>query len=73
MLTLLCECSKKHCLDTVDVEPAAYEQVRLNPLLFFLVPGHEDVEVERLVEQTPRYVVVEKVGPAAEAVRERNW
>jgi hypothetical protein len=73
MLTLLCECSKKHCLETVDVEPAAYKQVRLNPLLFFLVPGHEDPEVERLVEQTPKYVVVEKVGHAAEAVREKNW
>jgi hypothetical protein len=39
MLTLLCECSKKHCLATLDVEPAAYQRVRSNPLLFFLVPG----------------------------------
>ena len=73
MLTLVCECSKKHCLHTVEVDTAAYKQVRLNPLLFFLVPGHEDLEVERLVEQTSKYVVVEKVGLAADAVRERDW
>jgi hypothetical protein len=73
VLTLLCECSKKHCLDTLDVEPAAYQRVRSNPLLFFLVPGHEDLEVERVVEQTPQYLVVEKLGRTAAAVREKNW
>jgi hypothetical protein len=73
MLTLLCECSKKHCLDTLEVEPAVYQRVRSNQLLFFLAPGHEDREVERVVEQTPQYLVVEKLGRTAEAVREKNW
>jgi hypothetical protein len=73
LLTLLCECSKKHCLSTLKVEPAAYQRVRSNPLLFFLALGHEDREVERVVEQTPEYLVVEKLGRTAEAVRERNW
>jgi hypothetical protein len=69
---LLCECSKKHCLDTLEVKPAVYQRVRSHPLLFFVVPGHEDVEVERVVEQTRAFLVVEKVGRAAEAVRERS-
>jgi hypothetical protein len=73
MLTLLCECSQKHCLHTLDVEPAVYQRVRLNPLLFLLVPGHEDPEVERVIERTPQFLVVEKVGRTAEAVRERDW
>jgi hypothetical protein len=68
---ILCECSKKHCLDGLEVDPAVYQRVRSNPLLFFLVPGHEDPEVERVVERTERFLVVEKVGRAAEAVRER--
>jgi hypothetical protein len=70
MLAILCECGKKHCLDGVEVEPAAYQQVRSNPLLFFVVHGHEDPEVERVVQRTERYLVVEKTGRAAEAVRE---
>jgi hypothetical protein len=69
---ILCECSKKHCLDTLEVEPEVYQRVRSNPLLFFLVPGHEDPEVERVVERAPQFLVVEKTGQAADAVRERN-
>jgi hypothetical protein len=71
-LTILCECSKKHCLDTLDVEPAVYQRVRSRPLLFFVVPGHEDLEVERVVEQTRTFLVVEKVGRAAEVIREKT-
>jgi len=71
-LQLLCECSKKHCLDAFEVEPTTYERVRSNPLLFFVVPGHEDPEVEKIVERTSAFLVVEKLGRAAEAVRERS-
>ena len=71
-LAILCECSKKHCLDTLEVEPAVYQRVRANPLLFFVVPGHEDLEVERVVEQTRTFLVVEKIGRAAEAVHEES-
>ena len=66
---LICECAKKHCLEGFEVEPAVYQRVRMNPLLFFVVPGHEDTGVERVVEETPRFLVVEKVGRAAEFVR----
>jgi hypothetical protein len=67
---VLCECGKKRCLDTLEVEPAVYQRVRSNPLLFFVVPGHEDPDVERVVEQTPAFLVVEKTGRAARVVRE---
>lgn len=70
--SILCECSKKYCVDVFEVEPAAYQRVRSNPLLFFIVPGHEDPEVERVVERTPEYLVVEKTGRAAGVVRERT-
>lgn len=71
-LAILCECSKKHCLEGFEVDPAVYQRVRQNPLLFFLVPGHEDPEVERVVERSPGFLVVEKVGRAAQAVRDRR-
>lgn len=70
-LAMLCECSKKHCLDGFEVEPAVYQRVRSNPVLFFVVPGHEDREVERIVERSERFLVVEKLGRAAEVVRDK--
>jgi hypothetical protein len=71
-LAILCECSKKHCLAGFEVEAADYQRVRSNPLLFFVVPGHEDLDVERVVEQSRSFLVVEKIGRAAEAVRDMN-
>jgi 5-bromo-4-chloroindolyl phosphate hydrolysis protein len=68
--SMVCECGKKHCLDGFDVEAAVYKRVRANPLLFFVVPGHEDSHVENVIERTPKYLVVEKVGRAAEVVRD---
>lgn len=67
---MVCECGKKHCLEGFEVEPAVYQRVRANPLLFFVVPGHEDEGVEKVVDRTSRYLVVEKVGRAAEVVRD---
>jgi len=71
-IAILCECSKKHCLDGFEVDSAVYQRVRSNPLLFFVAPGHEDLEVERVVEETRAFLVVEKVGRAAEAVRDMS-
>ena len=33
---------------------------------FFVLPGHEDTSVESVVERSERYVVVQKIGDAAE-------
>jgi hypothetical protein len=69
---MVCECGKKHCLDGFEVEPAVYQRVRMNQLLFFVVPGHEDSQVEKVLERTPQYLVVEKVGRAAEVVSDES-
>lgn len=69
--SMVCECGKKHCLDGFDVEPDVYERVRANSLLFFVVPGHEDSQVEKVIERAPQYLVVEKIGRAAEVVSDR--
>ena len=69
---MVCECGKKHCLEGFEVEPAVYQRARANPLLFFVVPGHEDSQIEEVVERTPQYLVVQKVGRAAEVVRDKT-
>ena len=66
---IVCECSHGDCLAGVEVEPDAYRTVRSHPLRFFLSPGHEQPDIEQVVERTAGYIVVEKTGIAADAVR----
>jgi hypothetical protein len=62
----LCECSREACKEPVSISIDEYETVRRAATRFFVLPGHEDTSVERVVERSERYVVVEKIGEAAE-------
>jgi hypothetical protein len=59
-----CECGQASCLDTIELAPPLYEQVAQERYRFIVVPGHEDVEIERIVERGPNHLVVEKTGEA---------
>ncbi len=61
-----CECAQLGCTDVVELSVHAYERVRANPRRFVVQPGHEQPGVEIVVEVQPGYVVVEKLGEAAE-------
>ena len=60
LLPLVCECAQTGCSAAMGVEGAVFERVRENPLRFLVVPGHEQLDVESVVERHPRYLVVEK-------------
>jgi hypothetical protein len=62
----LCECSREECKEPVSISIDEYETVRRAPTRFFVIPGHEDESVERVIERSDRYVVVEKFGEAAD-------
>jgi hypothetical protein len=68
----LCECGDASCAERVPVTLAAYEELRSSPLRFVVVPGHEIVEVERVIETHAAYTVIEKTGESAEIARERD-
>ena len=62
----LCECGEDGgCGQRVRVPIEVYERVRGQDDRFLVRPGHETPELERAVEWTDDYVVVDKV-PAAE-------
>jgi hypothetical protein len=67
---LLCECGDLGCSEVVELTPADYEAVRAEGDLFFLVPGHEDLAVDRAVRRTDRLLIVEKVGEGGEVARD---
>lgn len=53
--------------------PQAYEELRGDPTLFAIVPGHEQPDVEDVVERHDGYHVVRKRGGApAQVARETD-
>ena len=70
-----CECARLDCNLLIEVTPRRYEQVRAHPRRFIVAPGHEQPEVETIVETAPGYLVVEKdegAGAVAEATDPRT-
>ena len=63
-----CECSRASCLETIELTPARYEAIVRERYHFVVVPGHEQPEIERVVEADPRFLVVQKVGEAQEQI-----
>jgi hypothetical protein len=68
----LCECSDASCTATVAIRLDEYEAVRQHPTRFVVLAGHEDETIERVVDRTDRFLVVEKTGEGADVARERD-
>ena len=66
----LCECSNADCTQHLAIEPDDYARVREQPRQFFVVPGHEDPQLERVVETHRDYLVVEKTGIAGQVAEQ---
>jgi 5-bromo-4-chloroindolyl phosphate hydrolysis protein len=65
---IACECADLACIETLLISPAEYEAVRAEPRRFTVRPGHVYPEVETVIEEADSYVVVEKLGSAADVV-----
>lgn len=57
----LCECADLGCMQPVGLTRAEYRAVRMHPRRFLVAPGHLDAEVDRVVEQTGSFAIVEKI------------
>jgi hypothetical protein len=66
-IEILCECGYDSCTERIRLSEAEYGRLRLIPTHFAVVSGHEIPGVERVVEENPRFVVVEKFGESAAA------
>ena len=62
----VCECANPECTQRLSIDAETYRRVREEPRWFLLVPGHEDPEIERVVESRPDYLIVEKTGAAGD-------
>lgn len=64
----VCECSSLECFERFELTLAEYGPVRDRPQRFIVISGHEQPEVEDVVERHGEVVIVEKRGAAADAV-----
>lgn len=67
----VCECGNASCREGVAVPLSDYRAVRLNPRRFAVVPGHEIVDLEDVVERHENYLVIEKPADVAHIIEHR--
>jgi hypothetical protein len=72
LVSFVCECSREGCFERVELTLEEYAAVRTTPRRFFVVPGHEDTNYERVVDDAGRYLVVEKIGEAGDVAAETD-
>jgi hypothetical protein len=70
-LAFVCECADETCVERIHLTTEQYDAVRAIPARFVVVPGHEATPlVERVIYRSEQFVIVRKVGIAADTVRE---
>ena len=67
-----CECARLGCNELLELSVRDYERVRANPRRFMVIPGHERLDVEMVVERRAGYLVVEKAAEAGEIAAEKD-
>jgi len=60
LLDFHCECGRPGCDQFVHIRASDYQRVRSDNDRFVLVPGHENAQIERVLERSPSFVVVDK-------------
>ena len=66
----LCECSDTSCIAIVELTQDEYERVRSRPTVFVVVPGHQQPEIEKVIEENEGFLLVEKVVAVEEVIDE---
>ena len=69
---MLCECGKPDCEHVVPMTLDEYEEVRANPRRFAVAPDHHQGQIEQVVEDEGRFLIVEKRPGTPAAVAEEE-
>jgi hypothetical protein len=68
----ICECADTHCTLRIPASLHEYDAVRSNPRTFIVSPSHVHPEVERVLNQNDRYMIVEKIDRAGQIAETLN-
>jgi hypothetical protein len=70
-MAVICECGKLECSEQIELDIPTYEHVRADPTHFVVLPGHELLDVETVIERHDAFNIVRKdPGGPAEVARE---
>jgi hypothetical protein len=69
-INLVCECWTPSCAGTIRCRLEEFERLDRTGNMFIVLPGHEDLRVEDVVDASNGYVVVRKRDVAARIVEE---
>jgi hypothetical protein len=61
-IAFVCECAMPDCGSPIELARGEYEAIRRSPTHFFVLTDHVFPEVENIIDERGRYVVVEKFG-----------
>lgn len=64
-----CECADLGCVEHIEMSLDEYEAIRGDPNQFLVLPGHVFPDVERVVSEDERFLVVAKIGQGARIAR----
>lgn len=70
--TFACECADPSCVEPMNLSLAEYEALRADPNQFAVVPGHVYLDVERVISENERFMVVAKIEAAAKVAKEHD-
>jgi hypothetical protein len=65
----LCECGQEDCVEQIKLTMDEYERVRADPVQFFVKPGHASQDVEAVMEENDRFLLVRKHAEEQEIAR----
>jgi hypothetical protein len=70
-VSFVCECADETCVERISMKLSQYDEVRVLPARFFVVPSHEATPlVETVLFRSADFVIVRKIGLAADVARE---
>ena len=69
---IVCECGNLNCMEQVTVPRELYERTRAEATRFIVKAGHEEQDIEDIVEREGAWSIVEKGHPAARHVAEES-
>ena len=71
-VSTICECATADCTDRFELSRSDYEGIRSVSARFAVIPGHEKLDIETVVERREGYLVVEKIGVGAEVAARQD-
>lgn len=72
-LRMICECGRDSCDRVVAITTTEYEEIRSDPLQFVVVKEHLIPDIERVIAETERFIiVVKREGEPAEVAVEED-